>query len=70
MNKVYIVFEDNGERYEDFHESIIKVFESKKHAVRFIQNLKAKETRKTKKSLHYDIHHFRLEKHEIEKETI
>ena len=69
MNKgyiVYIVFEDNGEVYEDYYKWIAKVFDKKTHAARFIKNSKAKEKMLCKKQSYRSEHSFWVQECEIE----
>ena len=41
--KVYLVWKDNGECYEDYSDKVIKVFTNKIKATNFIKSEKAKK---------------------------
>lgn len=62
--KVYIVFENNGEVYEDYQEWAVKEFASKKDAQKYVYNARRKEKRH-KHDRPFELHQFWLE--EIEK---
>lgn len=66
MNKVYIVFEDNGELYEDYYKWINKIFDTEERAKKYIKNSKAKEQRLCKKQPYRESHDFWLEEYELE----
>lgn len=66
MNKVYVVFEDNGESYEDYAYQITKIFSSEGRAKKYIENSKAKEQRLCEKQPYHDKHDFWLEEYEVE----
>ncbi len=66
-NKIYIVFEDNGEAYEDYDKWIDKIFDTQEQAKRYIKNSKGKEKRLCEKRPYHDVHDFWLEEHEIER---
>lgn len=66
MNKVYIVFEDNGQLYDDYDKWVNKVFDMKDQAKKYIKKSKAKEQRLYKKNSYYDKHDFWLEEYTIE----
>ena len=67
INKIYIVFEDNGEIYEDYDKWINKIFGTQEQARRYIKNSKAKEKRLCKKQPYRDVHDFWLEEYELER---
>lgn len=66
INNVYIVFEDNGESFEDYRDWIAKVFINKEQAKKFIKNAKLEEKRIANKTPFYEIHNFWLVEEEIE----
>lgn len=61
--KCYIVFKDNGERYEDYAEFVDKVFLNKEKATKYISCQKDKKENKEKR-FRYAIE-FRIEEHEV-----
>lgn len=67
MNKIYIVFEDNGEMFEDYEKWVVKVFNIQEQAMKFIENSKAKEQILCKKQRYREKHNFWVEDYDIEK---
>lgn len=70
MKKIYIVFEDNGEMYEDYDKWINKVFSKKEQAEKYVKNLKKNEQKSWRKLQHDEEHDFWLEEYTVESETI
>lgn len=70
MNKVYIVFEDNGELYEDYYKCINKVFSEKEQAEKYVKNAKENEQKSWIKLHHYEKHNFWLEEYIVESEEV
>lgn len=66
LNKVYVVFQDNGESFEDYDYWITKIFSSEEKAKKYIKNSKAKEQRLCEKLPYRDKHDFWLKEYEIE----
>ncbi len=66
MNKVYVVFESNGDAYEDYEDWIAKIFTSKERAKKYIKNSKTKEQILCKKQPYRSKHDFWLEEYELE----
>ncbi len=65
MNKVYIVFEDNGELFEDYVKWIIRVFLDKNLAQKFVKKSKSREKRRAIKLHYYYEHDFWIEEYDI-----
>lgn len=70
MNKVYIVFEDNGELYDDYYKWINKVFSEKEQAEKYVENQKKNEQKSWRKLHHYEKHNFWLEEYTVESEEV
>lgn len=70
MNKVYIVFEDNGELYEDYRKWIDKVFSEKEQAEKYVKNANENEQKSWIKLHHYEEHDFWLEEYTVESEKV
>ena len=70
MNKVYIVFEDNGELYDDYYKWINKVFSKKEQAEKYVKNSKENEQNSWIKLHHYEKHYFWLEEYTVESEEV
>lgn len=70
MNKVYIVFEDNGELCDDYRTWIDKVFSEKEQAEKYVKNQKKNEHKSWRKLQHYGEHDFWLEEYTVESEKI
>ena len=72
--KIYIIFRNNEEEYEDYDEWIEEVYESKERAEkRFIELVKTNQYKRDRmiKKAKYDenIGAYRLEEHELIKES-
>ena len=70
MNKVYIVFEDNGELYDDYYKWINKVFSEKEQAEKYVKNSKENEQKSWIKLQHYREHDFWLEEYTVESDEV
>ena len=70
MNKVYIVFEDNEELYEDYRKWIDKVFSEKEQAEKYVKNARENEQKSWRKLQHYQEHDFWLEEYIVESEEV
>ena len=44
--KVYLVYKDNGQEYEDYFDDVVKVFSDKEKAKSYIKKEKAKKENK------------------------
>ena len=51
MKKIYLVYQDNGESYEDYYEWIKKVFDNKQEAENYKQMLEIEEEAAFKKAV-------------------
>ena len=51
MKKIYLVYQDNGESYEDYYEWIKKVFDNKQEAENYKQMLEIDEETAFKKAV-------------------
>lgn len=51
MKKIYLVYQDNGESYEDYYEWIKKVFDDKQEAENYKQMLEIDEETAFKKAI-------------------
>ena len=72
--KIYIIFKNNEEEYDDYSDWIIEIYKDKEKAEnRFVELVKTNQYKKDRaiKSAKYneDIGAYRIEEHEIEKET-
>ena len=62
--KVYLVFKDNGQDYEDYYDDVVKVFKEKEKAQYYIKKEKVKK--ENKKSQWSDAIRFWIKEMEIE----
>ena len=72
--KIYIIFKNNEEEYDDYSDWIIEIYKDKEKAEnRFVELVKTNQYKKDRaiKSAKYneDIGAYRIEEHEIENET-